>query len=575
MNIQGHDSLSVGEGQDFLNSWFLSVKKTLVRLDDKGHKLCSADNDTLIKWFAETGGKLDKKPTFDKLKIKSALGYLMHGNMCKTVDKIQTTLTNVLQIETIRSAEIKRLHQKVEGFDYDKQMWARQTIAFQKEINELRIQLQNVQGYKTKLEECCINVGFPVASLKQSLLDSIRREQDSSDDDILVSANLAPVRRARAERVDEWEENNVIEISDLTNSLASKVRDRSPLHRQNSTKRRSPVITRSLEKQTPGKTSTQQVAVIKTIVGPEDTRTTVSRALTCDECNAHKNIIGDLPRKEPFEPYWQAVLAQTNTFNLELRDVWQIVMVTIPRELKCKLSPELADGSIMTKRTFETEGEVLERLKQALLVVRGPTHTSWGRILCVKQDRDEPYETFAGRLWIAFNEFSGITNPSRDDEVLVQLLKENAGSHVQKAIAVGSCPPQNTFDAIVRWVTDMERCQINMQSEGQVAATNWVTEGPKQNGEWPQTGRNYRPRIESHFPICNFCKKSGHKTEDCLKLQNKPNYRREFNYTPGKPSAPKENRDESDEMLFIKNTISQLTKRMHEINNDKMPFKPQ
>ena len=574
MDFQGHDSMSVGQGQEtFLNLWSLSVHKTLVRLTEKGHHIYSADNDTLMKWFAETGCKLDKKPTFEKLKIKSALGYLMHRNMCQTVDRIQTTLTNILQLETARSVEMQKLRLKVEGFDYDKQTWARQSIAFHKEITELQNQLQNDKGYKTKLEECCNNVGFPVASLKQSILDSMRREQDSSDDDI-ASADITAVRRARGRHVGE---RKVSDVSDQL-SLASNVRDRSPMRRPTKSVKkqttshasnvqdRSPMRTRSVEKQTTCDNSAQ-VSVIKTIVGPNDTRTTVSRTLTCDECNAHKNVIGDLPRKEPFEPYWHALQAQTNTFNLELRDVWQIVMVTIPRELKCKLSPELADGTIMNKRALEEDSDVLERLKQALIEVRGPTHTAWGVILNLKQEREEPFETFARRLWTVFNEYSGINNPDHDNAVLLQLLKENAGTHVQKAIAVGSGPPQNTFDAIVRWVTDMERCQINMQ--GQVAATNWVTEGQ-------QTVRNYKPtRSEVNLPSCNYCKRPGHKTEDCLKLQNKPNYRREPNYTPSKPSAPKENRVESDEMLYIRKTISQLTKRMHEISNDKMHISPQ
>ena len=58
MDFQGHYSMSVRRGQDtFLNLWALSVQKTLIRLTEKGHEICSADIDTLIKWFAETGCK--------------------------------------------------------------------------------------------------------------------------------------------------------------------------------------------------------------------------------------------------------------------------------------------------------------------------------------------------------------------------------------------------------------------------------------------------------------------------------------------------------------------------------------
>ena len=43
----------------------------------------------------------------------------------------------------------------------------------------------------------------------------------------------------------------------------------------------------------------------------------------------------------------------------------------------------------------EEDSDVLDQLKQAVIEVRGPTHTAWGMILNLKQAREEPFETFA------------------------------------------------------------------------------------------------------------------------------------------------------------------------------------
>ena len=83
---------------------------------------------------------------------------------------------NVLQLEKALSDEMQKLRLKVKRLDSDKQMWARQKIAFHKELTELQSQLQKDKCYRTKLEECCINVGYPIASLKQSIDDSVHRD---------------------------------------------------------------------------------------------------------------------------------------------------------------------------------------------------------------------------------------------------------------------------------------------------------------------------------------------------------------------------------------------------------------
>ncbi|KAJ8388021.1 hypothetical protein AAFF_G00148120 [Aldrovandia affinis] len=99
-----------------------------------------------------------------------------------------------------------------------------------------------------------------------------------------------------------------------------------------------------------------------------------------------------------------------------------------------------------------------------------------------KQARGEPSEKFAERLWITFKEYSGVTDDDRDADLFLQLLKNNAGDHVQQTLNHGAGPPANTFDAIVRWVSSMEtRLKLNQgrAEEGvhPFAAAQWLTEG--------------------------------------------------------------------------------------------------
>ncbi len=70
----------------------------------------------------------------------------------------------------------------------------------------------------------------------------------------------------------------------------------------------------------------------------DDEITTISRPLTCEECSRHKQVIGIMPRKGPFQPYWEALMLQANVYKLEIRDVWQIALLTIPEELRPKLN---------------------------------------------------------------------------------------------------------------------------------------------------------------------------------------------------------------------------------------------
>lgn len=132
-------------------------------------------------------------------------------------------------------------------------------------------------------------------------------------------------------------------------------------------------------------------------------------------------------------------------YNLEVRDVWQIALLTIPDELKPKMQTELRSGQIIVKQEGERDVDVYKRLKQTLQELRGPPHAEWNRILEVKQTSKEPFEIYAEGLWVTYKEHSGLEDAGHDQEVLLQLLKNNAGSHIQQALVHGADPPENTY----------------------------------------------------------------------------------------------------------------------------------
>lgn len=73
----------------------------------------------------------------------------------------------------------------------------------------------------------------------------------------------------------------------------------------------------------------------------DDEITTISRPLTCEECSRHKQVVGIMQRKGPFQPYWETLMLQATVYQLEIRDVWQIALLTIPDELRLKLTAEM------------------------------------------------------------------------------------------------------------------------------------------------------------------------------------------------------------------------------------------
>lgn len=174
------------------------------------------------------------------------------------------------------------------------------------------------------------------------------------------------------------------------------------------------------------------------------------------------------------------------------------------------MSDELRSGRIVIKQEGERDTEVYERLKVALLDLRGPTHAEWNRILKIKQANREPFEVFAERLWVTYKEHSGLEDAQRDQEVLLQLLKNNAGPHIQQALVHGADPPENTYRSLVDWASKIET-RLKQTKTRIIATTQWLAEG--------KGVKNPELKLQSQ-PRCFYCKKGGHTVQNCFKLKN-------------------------------------------------------
>ncbi len=164
------------------------------------------------------------------------------------------------------------------------------------------------------------------------------------------SVSLVPV--CLGEALDETELETQTESEDDDTALACNNRPHRETHNRalvslwpEKTSLRSPIKTRAKSNDSPKKAV--KIAVLKTMTNANDEITTISRPLTCEECSRHKQIVGFMPRKGPFQPYWEALMLQANVYKLEIRDVWQIALLTIPEELRPKLNTEMKSGNIM------------------------------------------------------------------------------------------------------------------------------------------------------------------------------------------------------------------------------------
>ncbi len=367
-------------------------------------------------------------------------------------------------------------------FAYEQQGWARQREEMATKIDQVQGKLITYSNYISALEDCCDKTGFPVAAVKQAALDEteLEAQTESEDEDTALACNNRPRRETRNRAlVSLWPEKQSL---------------------------RSPIKTRTKSNDSPKKAV--KIAVLKTMKNADDDITTISRPLTCEECSRHKQVVGIMPRKGPFQPYWEALMLQANVYKLEIRDVWQVALLTIPEELRPKLNTEMKSGNIMNRVNDETDEGIYERLKQALLDMRGPSHADWSKILEIKQAGNESFETYAERLWVTYREHSGLENADRNHDALLQLVKNNAGIPVQKALSNGVDPAENTFRAIVDWGSRIEnRWRLKPRS---VASAQWLTEG------------NSTDKFNQRSPnkmMCHYCRKTNHVMRDCQKRE--------------------------------------------------------
>ncbi len=457
----------------------IQLQKILVRLSDKGFNL-KWNNNEIISWYSAEGAKLKSKSKYKK--IPAAIVYLLRRNDLATMTENEKTITNIKEIERVRSDELQKLRKQVEMFAYEQQGWARQREEMATKIDQVQGKLITYSNYISALEDCCDKTGFPVAAVKQAALDEteLEAQTESEDEDTALACNNRPRRETRNRAlVSLWPEKQSL---------------------------RSPIKTRTKSNDSPKKAV--KIAVLKTMKNADDDITTISRPLTCEECSRHKQVVGIMPRKGPFQPYWEALMLQANVYKLEIRDVWQVALLTIPEELRPKLNTEMKSGNIMNRVNDETDEGIYERLKQALLDMRGPSHADWSKILEIKQAGNESFETYAERLWVTYREHSGLENADRNHDALLQLVKNNAGIPVQKALSNGVDPAENTFRAIVDWGSRIEnRWRLKPRS---VASAQWLTEG------------NSTDKFNQRSPnkmMCHYCRKTNHVMRDCQKRE--------------------------------------------------------
>lgn len=476
MSFQGNHNSADVEIMEILG---VQLKKLLVRLSDKGLQL-SWSNNEILSWYSAEGAKLKSKSKYKK--IPAAIVYLLRLNDLETIAENERTISEIKEIERSRSDELYKLRTQVEAFAYEQQGWTRQREEMATQIDQIQRKLQNGSNYISALEDCCDKSGFPVAAVKQAALEEtfeLNANHDSDDDALLTLHKPQRETRNRA-LVSLWPEQPNL---------------------------RSPVKTRTKSIDLPRKSV--RVAVLKTMTNADDEITTISRPLTCEECSRHKQVVGMLPRKGPFQPYWEALMLQASVYKLETRDVWQIALLTIPDEIRSKLTANMKSGDIMNQVENETNEAIYERLKQALLNIRGPTHIDWSKILEIKQTGNESFEMYAERLWVTYREHSGLEEIDRNHDALLQILKTNAGIPVQKALANGVDPAENTFQAIVDWGTRIEN-RFYKTKPRNIASAQWLTEG-NSPGKFNQRSPNKTQ--------CNYCRNYGHLKKDCQKRE--------------------------------------------------------
>ncbi|KAG7524834.1 hypothetical protein JOB18_017537 [Solea senegalensis] len=431
--------------------------------------------------------------------------YLLRRNDLNSIAEGERTLENIQSLERLRSEELKNLRAQIDAFQYDKVNWARQTKTMDAEIKRLKQKLNSGKRYTSQLEDYCGEAGFPVAAIKEAAISfkSLdNHNQEDSEDENITLITRCPVTQDDTNNEIRPTTSTLME-AEYSPQCVSQLKHQS--QNRMDTRLKTGTIPRKSVK----------ISVVKTVRDANNDVTTITRALSCDETSKHREVIGIMPRRGPFQTYWDKLMLQASVYNLEPRDVWQIVLLTIPEELHSKIPQELRSGTILERQLGESNDDIYSRIKEVLIQMRGPPQAEWHRILKINQSNTETFEAFAERMWVTFREYSGAEDCNRNHEILLQMLRNNAGPHIQNALAMGGDPPHNTFNAFVEWATKIEQRSKTLKMHT-VAATQWVAEG------------------DNNVIICDYCHRPGHKRERCFKLHGAPQSKFKFRKTTGK-----------------------------------------
>ncbi len=112
--FQGKPSSRVDE--EIMEVLGLQLQKLLVRLSDKGFNL-KWNNNEIISWYSAEGAKIKSKSKYKK--IPAAIVYLLRRNDLATITENEKTITNIKEIERVRSDELQKLRKQVEVFAYE------------------------------------------------------------------------------------------------------------------------------------------------------------------------------------------------------------------------------------------------------------------------------------------------------------------------------------------------------------------------------------------------------------------------------------------------------------------------
>ncbi len=275
MSFQGKHSSRVDE--EIMEILGLQLQKLLVRLSDKGFNL-KWNNNEIISWYSAEGAKQKSKSKYKK--IPAAIVYLLRCNDLATITENEKTITNIKEIERVRSDELQKLRKQVEVFAYEQQGWARQREEMATKVDHVQGKLITYSNYISALEDCCDKTGFPVAAVKQAALDEteLETQTESEDDDTALACNIRPQRETRNRAlVSLWPEKPSL---------------------------RSPIKTRTKSNDSPKKAV--KIAVLKTMTNADDEITTIKFLTSAGTPIKHFNITS----------IWQEIRARDSSLSV-------------------------------------------------------------------------------------------------------------------------------------------------------------------------------------------------------------------------------------------------------------------